>query len=120
MASKTAVGRTALHATAVTKNAAKSGVKGAGKTLGAAAEVTAATINSVPAAMKNVATRPLASAKSAGKTIANIARNGTVGREAVTRKGNVGVANVATGLVATGLAVPVGAVLGAAKAKKAN
>lgn len=73
---------------------------------------------SVPAAAKNTVTNPIGAAKGAGKAIKNIAANGTVRAPALAKRGNAGTAAVATGMTATGLAIPVGAVMGAAKAKR--
>jgi hypothetical protein len=73
---------------------------------------------SVPAAAKNTVTNPIGAAKGAGKAIKNIAASGTVRAPGLVRRGNAGTAAVGAAMTVTGLAIPVGAVVGAARAKK--
>jgi hypothetical protein len=76
------------------------------------------TTKAIPTAAKNTVMRPVASTKEAGKAIKNIAANGTVRGRDLARNGKAGVGIVAASLTATGLAIPVGAVLGAARANR--
>ncbi len=81
-------------------------------------DIAVTTTKSIPSAAKNTVKNPTGAAKGAGKGIKNIAANGTVRGRDLARHDKAGVSVVAAGLTATGLVIPVGAVLGAAKATK--
>lgn len=115
---KPALKNAALNAVGKANNAARKTGQQIAEGAKLTKDIAVNTTKALPTAAKNTVMRPVASTKEAGRAIKNIAANGTVRGRDLARNGKAGVSVVAASLTATGLVIPVGAVMGAAKAKK--